>query len=170
MVLLFCLCAPRILSRGGKRGALLKWVKILTAVALAIQFFINSVLVYAIACVLTGIPPDYTLVGNSVLLLPIIVAIIMLVLYGMVTFPVFFLALRLWKHTSHDDPHKSDLLYLAVMAFFIILQAIFNIWDTFLLQEGVKYPTLVLLLVWLCTPVIVYAAYRGYFASKPTMR
>jgi hypothetical protein len=105
--------ARQVFFEGEKKGRIyLRGIKIVTIIGLAIKFFIECVLVYAIGCELAGIPPNYTLVGFSVILLPVIATGIILFLYGAVAFPTFFLALRLRKRVPSDDPHKSNLLYL----------------------------------------------------------
>jgi len=152
-----------------KGGKLAKWVNIIFAVAIIIQILINGLLLYAIACSLSGLPIDYydSLVSLSVTLLVLIVAILNLVLSCIVFFPISLKSIRLWKRTPSEDPHKLDLFYIGAMAFASIIGLVFNLVDIILQQNGFTYPTPAFLIVWICVPTTVYTAYRGYFASKP---
>jgi len=64
------------------------------------------------------------------------------------------------------DPHRSNFLYLAVMAFFYLLLMGFYVLDVVLAQGGLEYPTPALFMVWICASAALYAGYRGYFSIK----
>ncbi|OLS15321.1 MAG: hypothetical protein RBG13Loki_1102 [Promethearchaeota archaeon CR_4] len=163
----FCVFAQLVFfMEEEKRKKLVKWSVILIAVALAVTFFVIGLLLYVIGCSLADLPIDYILITLIVLRSRLFVKIITLVVFCMVAFPVFFISFRLWKQRPQDDPHKSDLLYFAIMAFVLILLPIFELVDFLLLQAGATRPTIGFLLQMLWIPVLVYAAYRGYFASK----
>jgi len=149
-----------------KVGKFVKGVNILILVTILIQVLINSLVLYEILCSLAGLPLNVDLLVLSILVLPFSVAIITFAIFGLVAFPAFFASLRLWKRVSHDDPNKSNLLYLAVIAFVSILLVSFNVLDLLLLIGGAKNPTIANLFLWLCIPVIVYAGFRGYFGTK----
>src|SRR4030042_1096628 len=119
-----------------KQAKLVKLVNGMIATGFAIQVTVMSLFVYAIVGSSRGFPASYELLFLIVYLLPVIVTIITLVYYFLVTLPVFFSSVRLWKRVSADDPHKKDLLYLAILAFANIIIGVFNTLDTLLLEGG----------------------------------
>lgn len=137
------------------------------ALALAIEFVAMGLLLYEIVCSLTGVTIKYVLVSLSVLRLDLAVVFLNLGFVCLVTIPIFFISFHFWKRIARDNPHKPDLLYLAVMVSIIFLMPIFRLLDIVFLQGGASYPTIAIILFWVCTPVIFYTAYRGFFASKP---
>jgi len=145
-----------------------KWVNGILVVNLAIQVLIDILLLSSIACSLSGVPIDnyYYLVSLSVTLLPLIEGILFLVFYCVVEVPLFFKSLQLWKRVSSDNPHKAELLYLAIMAFVILIAVGLTTTNTFLVLGGAHHPTLTFLLSWIYVPVMLYAAYRGFFSPK----
>jgi hypothetical protein len=149
-----------------KGGKFLKWVRGLIVGTIAIQVVIISLLLYAIVRSLAGLSPNSGLLILGVVNLALIVAILKLACFFSVTIPVLFNSLRLWKNVAQDNPYKSNLFYITVMALFTILQGVFNIIDVFLLQAGFEHPTLAHFLLWFCIPVIEYATYRGFSSSK----
>jgi hypothetical protein len=160
--------ARMVFGKGEEGGKLVEWIVVILAVNLVIQILNTSLLLYSIACSLSGLPFEnyHYLVSLSVVFLPVIGGILFLVFYCAVEIPLFLKSLRLWKRVSNDNPHKAELLSLAVMAFVIIIAAAFTMINTFLVLSGSQHPTIVFLLSWVCVPLILLATYRGFFSPK----
>ncbi|OLS15975.1 MAG: hypothetical protein RBG13Loki_0391, partial [Promethearchaeota archaeon CR_4] len=147
----------------------IKLKKSLIAATISIEAVINAILLYTIARLMLKIPVDalfYISVSLSVALLPLIDGIIFLVATTLVSFPLLYNSLRLRKRVPKDDPHKSNLLYLAVLAFLQIFSIIFAEINIILVIGGAEPPTLAFIFSWICVPMLLYAGYRGFFAHK----
>jgi hypothetical protein len=93
-----------------------------------------------------------------------------LVFAGVIAIPIFFGALYARRRIPTDDPHRSNLLYIAALAIVFVLTNVFFLLDTilttFLLWES---PTIAFLAAQICIILITYCAQRGFFStSKPS--
>jgi len=158
----------RLVFFGGedKRRPIIKLVKIVVFIAIVIQLLVYVLLLYLIIGFTSGVPLDRDLLLLSASTLPLVVAIIQLALYLCIMLPTLIRAIQVQHRLSIDDPHRSNFLYLGVMAFFFLLMMGFNLLDMVLLVLGEDYPTLAFIVFWLIVSAALYAGYRGFFSTK----
>ncbi|OLS15320.1 MAG: hypothetical protein RBG13Loki_1101 [Promethearchaeota archaeon CR_4] len=168
---IFLLCAfnyyyvfTRIVFGGGKSK---KWIVIMIFVTIINQVGISAIILYSLLSVMSGLPVNYELVSLGVALMALLGGLILLAANCIISIPVFRDSIHLWKRTPKEDPNKSNALYIGIMALLNILSIIFTIVDIVLARYGgVAYPTIAFVIAWLCVPLIIYTAYRGYFSRK----
>ena len=149
-----------------KGQKLVKFIISLIATSIVIEVVIDSILLYSIICLMLDIPINYELVSLSVYHLPLFGGFLFLATNSIVSIPICFNSLRVWKRIPEESPHKSNLLYLAVLAVLNIISIVFSVIDVLLVRTGAPSPTVAFVLTWICVPLIIYTAYRGFFSRR----
>jgi len=152
-----------------QKGAILVYfVKIMAIIAIILQFLAIVLLLSSIIPVMLGASIDVGLVSWGAVWVPLLAMVIFLVFTFIVAIPILIGAIEGWHRIPVDDPHRSNFLYLAIMAALVLLMIGFAILETILLENGVSYPNLGTLFMWTPALVLQYAAYRGFFSHKST--
>jgi hypothetical protein len=88
---------------------------------------------------------------------------------GIIAIPILSGALHLRRRLPADDPHRTNLLYIAALAVAFLLMIVFFLLDTILIMFlSWENPTIAFLLAEICVILMVYCAQRGFFStSKP---
>jgi hypothetical protein len=143
-----------------------KLIKILIGTAIVLQSLASILLGYSMVLAILGSPVNEVLIWLGATILPIVVLIIQMPFVLLTVIPILTETTRARHRISKDDPHRSNFLYLGIMAFILLLTPIFTVLIIALSVSGVPYPNFAVYLTIVVQPVNIYAGYRGFFAVK----